>query len=167
MRVSYGMIEFEDMNAGHWPQVWAILEPVFRAGETYPQSPDTTEAEARGYWMNPPLKSYVALKDGAVLGVFYIKPNQSTLGAHVCNCGYAVSPDARGQGVGGLMCDWSQEEARRLGYLAMQYNLVVSTNAVAVALWQRHGFEIVGRLARAFRHKRLGLVDAFVMYKEL
>jgi len=161
------MIQFEALSAAHWPQAWAILGPVFRAGETYPQAMDTSEGEARAYWMSPPLRSYVAVKDGDVLGVFYIKPNQPTLGAHVCNCGYAVSPEARGQGVGGLMCDYSQEEARRLGYLAMQYNLVVSTNEVAVALWQRHGFAIVGRLTRAFQHKRLGLVDAFVMYKNL
>jgi len=161
------MITFEKMNNTHWPQVWAILQPVFEAGETYPQATDTSEAEARGYWMELPLKSYVAVKGGTVLGVFYIKPNQPALGAHVCNCGYAVAPAARGQGVGGLMCDWSQTKARRLGYLAMQYNLVVSTNKVAVALWQRHGFAIVGRLTKAFRHKRLGLVDAFVMYKAL
>ncbi len=161
------MIRFENLTPAHWPDVWAILQPVFRAGETYPQATDITEAEARAYWMSAPLKSYVAVQNGAVLGVFYIKPNQPSLGAHVCNCGYAVSPEARGQGVGGLMCDWSQKEARRLGYLAMQYNLVVSTNAVAVALWQRHGFAIVGRLPRAFRHKTLGLVDAFVMYKTL
>ena len=161
------MIRFEVLNAAHWPAVWAILEPVFRAGETYPQATDTREAEAKAYWMQPPLKSYVAVQDGTVLGVFYIKPNQPALGAHVCNCGYAVSLTARGQGVGGMMCDWSQTEARRLGYLAMQYNLVVSTNEVAVALWQRHGFAIVGRLTKAFQHKRLGLVDAFVMYKEL
>ncbi len=161
------MIVFEALSAAHWPQVWAILEPVFNAGETYPQAMDTSEAEARAYWMGQPLRSYVAVKNGTVLGVLYIKPNQPALGAHVCNCGYAVLPAARGQGVGGLMCDWSQVEARRLGYLAMQYNLVVSTNEVAMALWQRHGFAIVGRLARAFKHKRLGLVDAFVMYKEL
>ena len=161
------MIEFDELRASHWPAAWAILEPIFRAGETYPYPMDITEAEARRYWMSAPLKSYVALKNGMVLGVFYIKPNQPALGAHVCNAGYAVSAKARGQGVGGFMCGWSQGEARRLGYLAMQYNLVVSTNEVAVALWQRHGFAIVGRLTRAFRHKRLGLVDAFVMYKEL
>jgi len=144
-----------------------MLKPVLRAGETYPQAMDTSEAEARAYWMNPPLQSYVAVKAGTVFGVFYIKPNQPALGAHVCNCGYVVAEAAAEQGIGAQMCAWSQKEARRLGYLAMQYNLVVSTNTRAVALWQRHGFEIVGRLPRAFRHKQLGLVDAFVMYKEL
>lgn len=167
LRLSRPMIIFEPLNIRHWPEVWAMLQPVLQAGETYPQAMDTSEAEARDYWMNPPLNSYVAEKDGAVLGVFYIKPNQPTLGAHVCNCGYVVAEAAAGQGIGGQMCAWSQQQARRLGFSAMQYNLVVSTNTRAVALWERQGFGIVGRLTRAFQHKRLGLVDAFVMYKEL
>ena len=85
----------------------------------------------------------------------------------MCNCGYIVGAAARGRGLGAKMCVWSQEEARRLGFKAMQYNLVVSTNQTAVALWQRQGFDIVGRLPNAFDHARLGMVDAFVMYKEL
>lgn len=161
------MMEFQKLEEPHWPAVWAILEPVFRAGETYPYPPDISEAEAKAIWMAPPLASYVATKNGAVLGVFYIKPNQPALGAHVCNCGYVANPAAAGQGVGAHMCAWSQKEAKRLGYLAMQYNLVVATNTRAVALWQRMGFETVGRLPKAFNHKRLGLVDALVMYKEL
>ena len=60
----------------------------------------------------------------------------------------------------------SQQAVAR-GFRAMQYNLVVSTNEVAVRLWQRHGFEIVGTLPGAFRHPRLGEVDAHVMYKRL
>jgi len=161
------MIRFDKIAASHWPTVWAMLKPVFRAGETYPQPVDISEAEARRFWMQPPLETYVAVEDDKVLGTFYIKPNQPGLGAHVCNCGYVVGEAARGRGLGAQMCAWSQAEARRLGYLAMQYNLVVSTNEKAVALWQRQGFAIVGRLPRAFNHARLGLVDAFVMYKEL
>ena len=161
------MIDFQKIAESHWPEVWAILEPVFRAGETYPYPMDISEAEAKAYWMNPPLDSYVAMKEGAVLGVFYIKPNQPSLGAHVCNCGYVASPAAAGLGIGAQMCEWSQIEARRLGYSAMQYNLVVATNTRAVALWQRLGFAVVGTLPKAFKHAKLGLVDALVMYKEL
>lgn len=167
LSLSVQMIRFDEIEAKHWPDVWAMLKPVFRAGETYPQPVDISEEEARHFWMCPPLESYVAVVDGKALGTFYIKPNQPGLGAHVCNCGYVVSEAARGRRLGAQMCAWSQSEARRLGYRAMQYNLVVSTNEVAVALWQRQGFDIVGRLPKAFNHARLGMVDAFVMYKEL
>jgi ribosomal protein S18 acetylase RimI-like enzyme len=49
----------------------------------------------------------------------------------------------------------------------MQFNFVVSTNERAVRLWQSFGFETVGRLPKAFEHPRLGLVDAFVMCRQL
>lgn len=162
------MVKIVAIEAGHWPDVWRILEPVFRAGETYPYAMDISESAARKTWIDAPRATYVALGDGdAVLGTFYIKPNQPTLGAHVCNCGYVVDPAARGQGVAAKMCVASQVEALKLGFSAMQYNLVVSTNKSAVALWQRQGFSVVGNLPKAFKHARLGLVDAFVMYKEL
>ena len=53
------------------------------------------------------------------------------------------------------------------GYLAMQFNFVVSTNSGAVRLWERLGYAIVGTLPHAFRHPQAGLVDAYVMYKWL
>lgn len=151
-----------------WPGVWGVLEPVFRAGETYPQPPDITEQEARTTWLEVPSATYVAHQpEGGIVGTYYIKPNQPGLGSHVCNCGYAVAPSARNRGVGGAMCIHSQEQARALGFRAMQFNLVVSTNAPSIHLWKKHGFEVVGRLPGTFRHARLGFVDAFVMFKEI
>ena len=151
-----------------WPQLWDIMRPVFRAGETYAFDRDMTEAEARRIWIDAPAATFVAVdKDGAVLGTYYIKPNQPGQGAHVCNCGYITSEAARGQGVASTMCVHSQGVARDMGFLAMQYNLVAVSNDGARKLWQRHGFDIVGTLPAAFRHPRLGLVDAHVMYKRL
>jgi hypothetical protein len=34
-------------------------------------------------------------------------------------------------------------------------------------LWKKLGFSIVGTLPKAFRHKRLGYIDAYVMYELL
>lgn len=151
-----------------WPAVWAILEPVFRAGETYPYAPNLPEANAREQWIDLPTATYVTTNDsGHIVGTYYIKPNQPTLGAHVCNCGYVVSEQARGQGIASRMCEHSQQEATRLGFRAMQFNLVVSTNQGAVRLWQKLGFEIVGTLPGAFQHPTHGFVDAFVLYKQL
>jgi hypothetical protein len=102
-----------------------------------------------------------------VVGTYFIKPNQPGLGDHVCNCGYVVSPSAQGQGIAARMCEHSQQWAVANGFRAMQFNLVVATNERAVRLWERLGFSAVGRLPGAFRHQRLGFVDASVMLKQL
>ncbi len=162
------MLTVREYMPGDWAALWAIMEPVFRAGETYAFDPAISEAEAQRVWIELPAATYVAVDEaGMLLGTYYIKPNQPGLGAHVCNCGYIVAAAARGQGIASRLCEHSQEEARRLGFRAMQFNLVVSTNTGAVRLWQTLGFPIVGTLPGAFNHPRLGYVDAYVMYKQL
>ena len=156
---------FQDTD---WPTVWPLLQATFEAGDTYAYSPQSTEAEIHKAWVELPTATYVALDaQGLLLGTYFIKPNQPGLGAHVCNCGYVVSPAAQGQGVASAMCTHSQAEAVSLGFSAMQFNLVAASNERAVRLWQRLGFAVVGTLPRAFRHQRLGLVDALVMFKTL
>ena len=151
-----------------WPAVWHLLKATFEAGDTYAYPPQSTEAEIYKAWVELPAATYVALDaQGNLSGTYFIKPNQPGLGAHVCNCGYVVSPVSQGQGVASAMCAHSQVEAVSLGFLAMQFNLVVATNERAVRLWQRLGFAVVGKLPHAFRHQRLGLVDALVMFKTL
>jgi ribosomal protein S18 acetylase RimI-like enzyme len=151
-----------------WPAVWSILHATFQSGDTYANSPQSTEAETRQAWVELPVATFVASSpDGKVVGIYILKPNQPGLGAHVCNCGYVVAPDAQGQGIASVMCEHSQAQALAMGFLAMQFNLVVSTNERAVRLWKKLGFTVVGTLPRAFRHQRLGFVDALVMFKEL
>ena len=151
-----------------WPQLWPLLHATFETGETYAYAPDSTAVEVHKAWIENPAATFVACgANGELLGTYYLKANQPGLGAHVCNCGYVVAPLAQGQGVASAMCEHSQREAVAMGFRAMQFNLVVATNERAVRLWQRLGFSIVGRLPRAFRHQRLGYVDALVMYKEL
>jgi ribosomal protein S18 acetylase RimI-like enzyme len=146
--------------------IWRILEPIIRAGETYALPLDMTRAQALAYWHAPGNAVFVA-GEGEILGTYIMRANQQGGGAHVANCGYMTAPWASGRGVARAMCAHSLDEARRRGFSAMQFNFVVSTNARAVKLWQSMGFAIVGRLPGAFRHPRLGMVDAFVMYRSL
>lgn len=148
-------------------ELWAVLEPVIRAGDTYPFDPQMHRDEALALWINPPRRTYVAVQADRVVGTYYLKPNQPALGAHVANAGYMVAPDARGRGVGRAMAEHSVAEARSLGYRAMQFNLVVSTNAPSVALWHSLGFQTVGSLPGAFLHPEHSYVDAYVMYRQL
>ena len=147
--------------------LWEIFKEVVAAGDTYPYSPKISKDEALDIWVRQVHETYVAIVDDVLVGTYYLKPNNFGRAEHVCNCGYMVSSNARGQGVGAAMCEHSQEQAVRLGYKAMQFNLVVSTNAGAIRLWKKMGFEIVGTLPKAFRHESQGFVDAYVMYKWL
>lgn len=148
-------------------QIWTFFKLIAQAGETYAYDRNISQQEAFHQWMNFPHQTFVFEKDGEILGSYYIKTNHAGAGAHVCNCGYMVSEAARGQGVAAQMCEHSQQIARELGYLAMQFNFVASSNTGAVRLWQKLGFDIVGRLPKAFNHPTQGLVDALVMYKWL
>lgn len=152
----------EDFDA-----VWSIFESIVSKGETYAYDPSTDRGGAYELWIKKPEQTYVAVLDGEIVGTYYLKANQPSLGAHVCNCGYMVAEPARGQGVATALCMHSQQIARSLGYKAMQFNLVVSTNERAVRLWQKLGYQIVGTIPRAFRHRALGYVEAYVMYKWL
>jgi len=145
----------------------AIIMPTIRAGETYSLDPAMSEADALAYWLSPDKQSFVAEQDGEILGTYYLRPNQAGGGAHVCNCGYMTSAAATGRGVARQMCAHSLTHARALGYRAMQFNFVVSTNDRAVRLWESLGFAIVGRLPGAFNHPSHGYVDALVMFRNL
>lgn len=145
----------------------ALLLPVFRAGETYTVDPDISAEDALAFWCAPGKTVFLAKDAGGPVGTYYIRANQGGGGDHVCNCGYVTAAGQEGRGVARAMLAHSLETARAMGFSAMQFNFVVETNARAVALWQRAGFEIVGRLPRAFRHPLQGAVDALVMMKDL
>ena len=147
--------------------LWAILHAVLAAGDTYAFPPDLTRAEALAAWHPPSGHTFVAEREGQIVGTYLLKANQPGLGSHVANCGYMVAAEARGQGLGEALCRHSLDRARGLGFTAMQFNAVVSTNRGAIALWQRCGFSIVGTVPLAFRHPREGLVDIHVMHRLL
>ncbi len=161
------MIDIRPATADDWPGLWEIFRTVVETGDTYPYAPDTTEEEAKALWIDAVQATYVAVEDGRVIGTYTLKPNQPALGAHVCNAGYMVAPDARGKGTGRALCAHSMDEARKLGFRAMQYNLVVCTNKDAIRLWSEMGFETVGTLTGAFNHATEGDVDALIMYRAL
>ncbi len=147
--------------------IWGILRTVVESGDAYAFDPGIDREAAMASWLAPGVHPYVAEEGGRVIGSYVVKANQPGLGSHVANAAYMVAPEARGRGVGRAMGEHSLAAARRLGFRAMQFNLVVSTNHGAVELWKQLGFAIVGTLPRAFRHQTLGFVDAYVMFREL
>ena len=154
-------------TAHDFGSIWPMLRDVFRAADTYAVDPEISEEQARALWLERPRATYVAEGEAGIAGTYYIRTNHPGGGSHICNCGYIVDPAARGQGVAEAMCLHSQSEALAYGYTAMQFNLVLASNAGALRLWHRMGFETVGIIPDAFDHPRDGMVAAHVMYKVL
>ncbi|QJE98106.1 GNAT family N-acetyltransferase [Luteolibacter luteus] len=151
----------------HTDAIWQIFHEVIAAGDAYVFEADTSRDAFLAYWFARGTHPYVAIEDGKVLGSYIVKANQPGRGSHVANASYMTASFARGKGIGGLMCRHSLLEAAALGFRAMQFNIVVSTNSAAVSLWQKHGFRIIGTTPGAFRHETLGYVDAHIMFREL
>ena len=128
---------------------------------------DMSEADAMALWTGPDRETFVAEDEGRLLGVYYLRANQAGGGGHVANGGYITAAEATGRGVARAMRLHSLDIARQRGFRAMQFNIVVSTNVRAVALWQGLGFATVGRLPGAFRHPSEGYVDCLVMMRAL
>ena len=147
--------------------IWKIFHEIIVAGDTYAFDPAMSREEALAYWFRSDTRTYVAENDGRVVGTYILRPNQPGPGSHVANAAFMVTSNAQGSGVGHAMIDHCLSEARRMGFRAMQFNFVVSTNTAAIHLWKQLGFEIVGTLPGAFRHPEKGYVDVYVMYRSL
>ncbi|MHA7876489.1 GNAT family N-acetyltransferase [Roseivivax sp.] len=148
--------------------LWRMLEPVFRAGETYAIEPDISRAEALDFWTGDGNRVSLAEDaDGTILGSYFLRPNKRGGGAHVANAAFVTAPAAQGRGVARQMLAHAEAAARAAGFRAMQFNFVVAENTRAVATWERAGYAVVGRLPGAFHHPSAGYVDALVMMKHL
>jgi ribosomal protein S18 acetylase RimI-like enzyme len=171
-------------------KIWRIFHEVVATGDTYAFDPAISRREALAYWFALGTHTYVAerestghgvavsgkpaaspramaVQDLQIVGTYILRPNQSGGGSHVANAAFMVIPEARGQGIGRAMGEHCLSEARRLGFRAMQFNFVVSTNESAIRLWKQLGFKIVGTLPSAFRHPEKGYTDVYVMYRLL
>ncbi|MCC5964490.1 MAG: GNAT family N-acetyltransferase [Rhodobacteraceae bacterium] len=162
-------ITFRLAQAADHPALWSLMEPVFRAGDTYAVDPAISRDAALDFWCGGNHRAFVA-EDGdgdEMLGTYYLCPNQGGGGAHVANCGFVTAQAAQGRGVARAMLAHALDQARAAGFRAMQFNFVVESNTRAIALWQAHGFDVVGRLPGAFHHPQKGDIDALVMYRRL
>ena len=160
-------LEIRPATAADAPAIWNIIGPVIAAGETYALPRDMSREAALAYWMGDDKETFVAVSDEEIVGTYYLRPNQQGGGAHVANCGSMTAAASAGQGIARQMCRHSLDHAKALGYRAMQFNFVVSTNEPAIGLWHSLGFEVLARLPQAFNHPSQGYVDALVMFRTL
>jgi ribosomal protein S18 acetylase RimI-like enzyme len=157
----------KEMTRLEFEEFWPVFKSVIEAQETYAFDSDMTLDQAYDLWCAKPLRSFAFIENGKVLGSYYLKANAMGPSNHICNCGYMVDERATGRGIARQLCEHSQKVAVDLGFKAMQFNSVVSSNSIAVRLWEKLGFTIIGTIPDAYRHPKLGYVDSYIMHKQL
>lgn len=161
------MIEISEVTEADFDKIWPTFQTIVQKGRTYVYSPDISYEDAKTVWFDKKFHTYIATKDGEFIGAYVIRPGHRDLGSHIANAAYVVPYELRGKGYGEMLGRHSLEQAKKLGYLAMQFNYVISTNDVAINLWKKIGFKIVGTVPKAYQHKELGLVDIHIMHRFL
>ena len=166
-------VELDYMHPQEQEVVRALLNQVIVEGKTYPQKQPLSPAEFAAYWLIQDAFVVRAVEQGAthkpkdILRAFYLRPNFPGRCSHICNAGFIVQPQLRGQGIGRFMGETMLAIAASLGYEAVMFNLVFETNIPSIRLWQTLGFEIIGRIPQAAKLADGQVVDALMMYRAL
>ncbi len=161
------MLNIQKAMPKQFDEIWPIFRQVVQAADTYPYPPDITKEKAQALWFAPEAKVYIAYVGKKPVASRYIVPNKIGLGSHIANTGVMIDPEYRGQGLGNAMMEFALMEAKKLGFRAIQLNMVVSTNTASIRICTRHGFTIIGTVPEAFHYKQERYVDAYVMYRRL
>jgi GNAT superfamily N-acetyltransferase len=156
-----------DLVSGDLAQITPFFRAIVAAGESYAYPEDLDDQGIADLWLErPPGRCVVAVSDeGSVRGSAKMGPNRPGRGAHIATASFMVDPAAQGKGIGRALGEEAIRWALDRGYLGMQFNAVVETNAAAVHLWQSLGFKIMTTIPEAYQHRRLGRVGLHVMYQ--
>ncbi|MBV6625254.1 MAG: GNAT family N-acetyltransferase [Rivularia sp. (in: Bacteria)] len=166
-------IELDYMHSHETEDVRKLLNRIILEGKSYPQQQSLTELEFKAYWLVGDSFVVKAVNQSnqsplpKILAAFYIKPNFPGKCSHICNAGFIVQPQMRGQGIGRFMGETMLGIAQALGYQAVIFNLVFETNIPSIRLWQSLGFQTIGSIPAAVELEDSTYIDALVMYRQL
>jgi GNAT superfamily N-acetyltransferase len=154
-------VEITPATAVDHDELFNAFSRIVGAGDGFPHAPPLTREDFDEYWIAHSSAVRLARFGGYLVGAYYIKPNFVGRAAHIANAGYFVLAPYRGTGVGRALVEHSLREARRLGFDAMQFNLVFESNQ-ARSLYDRLGFKEVGRIPDAVEGE-----DALIYWRSL
>jgi ribosomal protein S18 acetylase RimI-like enzyme len=147
--------------------IWRMWKDIMDQKVYFAFDDQTTKEDIIKSWINLNNHCFVAEKVNSIVGAYILKPNQPGYGKHIANASYLVDTTFRGGGIGHQLCVHSIESAKKIGFRGMQFNFVVSTNTMAIRIWERYGFEIIGTIPGGFYHVEKGYVDVYIFFKDL
>ena len=154
-------VDIKQATVDDHDDLFVAFTRIVGAGEGFPQAPPLTRQQFDEYWIDHSSAVFVAKFGGYLIGAYYLKPNFVGRAAHIANAGYFVLAPYRGTGTGRAMVEHSLHEARRLGFDAMQFNLVFESNP-ARNMYARFDFKEIGRIPDAVDGE-----DALIYWRSL
>ena len=163
MNVSMDAVDLmlRPVTVGDHDALYVAFARIVEEGEGFPQAPPLSRRDFDDYWLAHTSAVVVAVAGDALAGAYYLKPNFVGRAAHIANAGYFVTATHRGRGLGRRLVEHSFGEARRLGFDALQFNLVFESNP-ARRLYEEMGFVVIGRVPRALEDE-----DALIYWRAL
>ncbi len=147
--------------------LYDIFKQVVDSGAEFPYESSSIQEFHRQFFA-PNSKVYVCRTlEGEVIGGFYLKPNHSGRSGHIANAAYMIKRSHRGQGIGTFLTNASLAIAKELGFQAMQFNMVLSQNTIALKLYDKFGFQIIGTIPDAVRKPDGSYQDGYILYRKL
>lgn len=142
-------------------ELFELYAAVVEEGGAFPRQPPADVATFRQAWIDKKDVVLVARANGELAGSYTLAPNYPGIASKIANAGYMVDPRFRRRGVASALVEHSLAEARRRGFEAIMFNLVRESNP-ARSIYERAGFEVTGRVPRAF-----GGEDALIYWRAL
>lgn len=128
-----------------------IWNEVVVDGNAFPQEETLTEAGGAAFFVQQSATRVAVDRDGHVLGLYILHPNNIGRCGHLANASYAVARASRGMHIGELLVRDCMQQAKSLGFRVLQFNAVVATNIHARHLYERIGFRLLGTVPGGFR----------------
>lgn len=161
MEIIIRKYEHDDISA--MAEIWnAVVEQ----GTAFPQL-ETLDFEAAEEFFGSQSHCGVAVKDGEVVGLYILHPNNVGRCGHICNASYAVRADLRGMHIGEKLVRDCMAVAKEIGFKILQFNAVVKTNYAARHLYEKLGFTPLGIIPGGFLMKDGTYEDIVLHYIEL
>ena len=129
-----------------------IWNEVVEEGIAFPQE-DFLDLDSGAAFFASQSYTGVADRDGTIMGLYILHPNNVGRCGHICNASYAVSADARGLHIGERLVLDSLRTGKESGFRVLQFNAVVESNIHARHLYERLGFKQLGTIPGGFRMK--------------
>lgn len=148
------------------PELITIWNTIVKEADAFPQVTNLKEEEAANFFATQTYTG-VAEYEGEVVGLYILHPNNVGRCGHIANASYAVKSGMRGYKIGEPLIRDSLRKGKEFGFQLMQFNAVVSTNSVAIHLYEKIGFHKLGVIPKGFLLGDGSYTDIILYYLQL